>query len=248
LPETEEEIKLFQKLQQRNETRKLKRKQDAAKKTHNTLFTWPSPASVLLAKHLLREGHNISDMPALVNPNLMLIDQTRLSNALMCQPQQRNTRGRIFGGFLMRRAFEIAFTTAYMFLGQQPLFREVDRVEFKSPVEVGNLLQLSSCVLYTSNHAQGIDQDYNRLLNPDYDNTSVSFVGGPKIHVEVLACVTRPEEGTSSVSNTFHFTFESRDPNRLLRRVVPNSAEQAHSVVTQIEINAQQEEQDALGI
>lgn len=235
---------MFEKLNRRNEQRKLKRKQEelAKKQGGATLLSWPTPTSVLLAKQLLHEGHNIADMPALVDRNLMLIDQTRLSNALMCQPQQRNTRGRIFGGFLMRRAFEIAFTTAYMFLGQQPLFREVDRVEFKSPVEVGNLLQLSSCVLYTSNHPKGIDQDYKRLLNPEeYAKTPHEFVGGPKVHIEVLACVTRPEEATSSVSNSFHFTFESRDQGRELRRVVPSSAEQANSVVCQVENNAQQD-------
>lgn len=34
--------------------------------------------------------------------------------------QERNLHGRVFGGFLMRRAFELAFSTAYLFAGTRP--------------------------------------------------------------------------------------------------------------------------------
>jgi hypothetical protein len=36
--------------------------------------------------------------------------------------QVKNMSGRIFGGFLMRRAFELAFATAYTFAGWRPQF------------------------------------------------------------------------------------------------------------------------------
>ena len=49
--------------------------------------------------------------------------------ATRCNPQQRNTAGRIFGGFLMRRAFELAHATAYRFCGQPPSIVEVDEGE-----------------------------------------------------------------------------------------------------------------------
>ncbi len=107
----------------------------------------------------------------------------QLSNAMICQPQQRNVHGRVFGvrvarctvsvavavavavatprvvctalhmqGFLIRRAFELAFATAYLFCGELPLLVEVDEVAFRSPVEVGNLVQFDSCVLYKSDN------------------------------------------------------------------------------------------------
>ena len=56
---------------------------------------------------------------------------------------------RIFGGFLMRRAFELAFSTAYMFGGDKPEILEVDDISFVSPVDVGDLLIFKSRVLYT---------------------------------------------------------------------------------------------------
>lgn len=43
-------------------------------------------------------------------------------------------------GFLMRRSFELAFATAYLFGGDKPRFLEVDDISFDKPVDVGDLL------------------------------------------------------------------------------------------------------------
>ena len=56
-------------------------------------------------RELLVESQPYLTMPSLAAHTAMLMRDTRTSNALLCQPQQRNTAGRIFGGFLMRRAF-----------------------------------------------------------------------------------------------------------------------------------------------
>lgn len=61
----------------------------------------------------------------------LLMDSTRLSNTLTCQPQQRNMHGRVFGGFLMRRAYELAFATVHTFAGSRPRFLQVDRVRIR---------------------------------------------------------------------------------------------------------------------
>ena len=42
------------------------------------------------------------DMPGLAVGDAVLINQTRRETMIICQPQQRNTAGRIFGGYLMR--------------------------------------------------------------------------------------------------------------------------------------------------
>ena len=55
----------------------------------------------------------------------------------------------IFGGFLMRRGFELAYTSAYLFGGDKPNFLEVDDISFDSPVDVGDLLVFKSRILYT---------------------------------------------------------------------------------------------------
>ena len=42
--------------------------------------------------------------------------------------QVRNMSGRVFGGFLMRRAFELAFACAYTFAGWRPQFVRCEEV------------------------------------------------------------------------------------------------------------------------
>ena len=96
-------------------------------------------------KSLLREGRVLCDMPALADRDSMLIKDTRLENALICQPQQRNLHGRIFGGFLMHRASELAFSTCYAFVGHTPCFLEVDHVDFLRPVSLSPCIYMNLC-------------------------------------------------------------------------------------------------------
>lgn len=203
VPETEAEMSLFAEGESRNEHRKQRRQQgslDASKEAVNQKRL----------KDILAEGRILCDMPALADRDTVLIRQTKLENALICQPQQRNMHGRIFGGFLMRRAYELAFATCYVFAGARPIFREVDHVDFRKPVDVGNLLRFKACVLYTE----------------------VDRVDRPLIHVEVVANVTQPEARTSEVSNTFYFTFSvdseiSKTGIMPVRRVLPETEEEA---------------------
>lgn len=124
-PETEQEKLLFQEAEARNNLRKRKRRGERRDFENGEV----NRLEVLLA-----EGRIFCDMPALADRESILLRDTRLENSLICQPQQRNIHGRIFGGFLMHRAFELAFSTAYAFAGMVPYFLEVDHVDFLRPV------------------------------------------------------------------------------------------------------------------
>lgn len=50
----------------------------------------------------------------------------------------------------MRRAYEVAFATCYVFAGARPTFLEVDEIAFVRPVEVADLLRLRAVVLHTA--------------------------------------------------------------------------------------------------
>lgn len=65
------------------------------------------------AAELLDAAGPLLRMPTLADPGTILMDATAHSNAMVAQPQSRNLHDRIFGGFLMRRAYELAFSTAY---------------------------------------------------------------------------------------------------------------------------------------
>ncbi|XP_027350135.1 acyl-coenzyme A thioesterase 9, mitochondrial isoform X3 [Abrus precatorius] len=209
-PETANEKLLFEQAEARNNLKKRKRGGEKRE--------WENGEENRL-QALLAEGRIFCDMPALADRDSILLRDTSLENSLICQPQQRNIHGRIFGGFLMHRAFELAFSTAYAFAGLVPYFLEVDHVDFLRPVDVGDFLRLKSCVLYTEVH------------DPDQ----------PLINVEVVAHVTRPELRSSEVSNTFHFTFTVRPEAKAmkngfkLRNVVPATEEEASRILERID-------------
>jgi acyl-coenzyme A thioesterase 9 len=125
-------------------------------------------------------------------------------------PQQRNLSGRIFGGFLLRRAFELAFATTYVFGGAKPKFHSVADMNFLRPVEVGDLMRVRARVLHSAQ----------------------TSCGRPVVDVEVEALVTKPESMQSEVSNTFMFKFYvgERNEGRVARRVLPSSREEAAHV------------------
>ncbi|XP_013607191.1 PREDICTED: acyl-coenzyme A thioesterase 9, mitochondrial isoform X2 [Brassica oleracea var. oleracea] len=209
-PETELEKLLFEEAEARNNLRKKKRGGERKELEHGEYNKLGG---------LLAEGRIFSDMPALADRNSILLKDTRLENSLICQPQQRNIHGRIFGGFLMHRAFELAFSTAYAFAGLVPYFLEVDHVDFLRPVDVGDFLRFKSCVLYTQ----------------------LDKVDCPLINIEVVAHVTSPEIRSSEVSNTFYFKFtvrpeaKARNNGFKLRNVVPATEEEARHILERMD-------------
>lgn len=126
-PESEREKSLYEAAEARNKLRKSKTKNEKMETGNGETNRFEA---------LLAEGRIFCDMPALADRDSILLRDTRLENSLICQPQQRNIHGRIFGGFLMLRAFELAFSTAYAFAGMIPSFLEVDHVDFLRPVSI----------------------------------------------------------------------------------------------------------------
>ena len=77
---------------------------------------------------------------------------------------------KIFGGFLMRLAYELGFTTARLFTRQyaklsnlyqcfcsrscrRPVtFLSLDKISFAKPVPIGSILRLKSEILYTEDN------------------------------------------------------------------------------------------------
>uniref|UniRef100_A0A803KTR8 HotDog ACOT-type domain-containing protein n=1 Tax=Chenopodium quinoa TaxID=63459 RepID=A0A803KTR8_CHEQI len=135
-PETTQEKLLWEQAEARNKMRRLKRAEQNKEKNKKV---------VSRIDKLLAEGQEFVDLPALADMDSILIRDTCQQSSMICQPQQQNVHGRIFGGYLMRKASELAFSTAYTFDGASPRFVEVDHVYFVKPVDVGNFLRMKSC-------------------------------------------------------------------------------------------------------
>jgi len=132
--------------------------------------------------------HKAMSFKARVKPqNSVWFEDAKLKNLIICQPENRNRFNKIFGGFIMRQAFELAWANTYVFGKSRPFCMHMDDILFKSPVEVGQLL---------------------------YFNSQICYIQDNYIQTRVSAEVVNPKTGELSVTNVFHFTFQilDRDP------------------------------------
>ena len=128
----------------------------------------------------------------------------------------------------MRRAYELAYATAYAFGGDKPRFLEVDDISFESPVDIGDLIVFQSRVLYTLPEGSDMTETYFKDLGKH-----------PLVMIEVEAWVTEPEKVKARVSNRFYFTFGL--PNRdTCRKVLPSNIDQARRMALRMEADEEQ--------
>eukprot|EP00443_Scrippsiella_acuminata_P016013 CAMPEP_0115224526 /NCGR_PEP_ID=MMETSP0270-20121206/29618_1 /TAXON_ID=71861 /ORGANISM="Scrippsiella trochoidea, Strain CCMP3099" /LENGTH=447 /DNA_ID=CAMNT_0002638835 /DNA_START=37 /DNA_END=1380 /DNA_ORIENTATION=- len=228
----DEQTALFNLGRQRDAVRKEQRKQAKSSAVGRAL----DEEGMQTAQALMDQAQPLLTMPSLANPNDVFLSETQMQNTFLTMPQQRNTAGRIFGGFLMRRAYELARSTAHLFGGRRPVFHELDEVTFKAPVSVGDMVKFEACVLYTS-----------EKMDP---------AGRATIHTEVVAHVLKPETRQTLLSNTFNFTFgltkniDGSGGSVLgtdieLRRVLPATSAEAYRIVERYEADARQVAEDA---
>ena len=214
-PETDVEKLQFEAGKRRAQAKK------AARKNRKTL----DQEVDVQAKKLLAEAGPLLNMPSLADPNSILMNATQLQNAEMAQPQLRNLANRIFGGFLMRRAFELAYACSYLFGGARPRFLEVDEVSFQAPVDVGDLTVFNARVLYTHMIQDGSSMDFQPIDG---------MKNVPLVTIEVEAWIAEPEERNAKLSNQFYFTF-ALPSDTVVRKVLPSSMDEARRMVKRIQ-------------
>nr|CAB3219767.1 acyl-coenzyme A thioesterase 9, mitochondrial-like [Phallusia mammillata] len=118
-------------------------------------------------------------------PDSVWMESTKLKNAIICFPEQRNIHNKVFGGFLMRKAFELAWANACVFSNSRPSVAFMDDIFFHCPVPIGSLLLMSS---------------------------QISFTEGKYFMARVNAEVMNTLTGESRTSNVFYFTFTCTKP------------------------------------
>lgn len=196
-------------------------RKEARKKQKN--FETPLDSQIeKMALGLLREAGPLKNIPSLANPRSILMEQTKLQNCELAQPQTANLANQIFGGFLMRRAFDLAYATAYVFAGCRPRFLEVGQVAFTIPVNVGDLTSFQAQVIYANVH------DDLRGFNIYRGQKDV-----PLISIEVSAWVVLPEQASAKLSNRFTFTF-AVNAGTEIRNVLPSNMEEARKMAVQL--------------
>ncbi|KAL0479428.1 acyl-coenzyme A thioesterase, mitochondrial [Acrasis kona] len=108
------------------------------------------------------------------------MSSTLLTNTKIMHPQQRNIHNKIFGGYLIRQAYELAWVTAYTYSKHRPTFISLDDNSFLKPVEIGSVVNFASRVVYTATNTVQI-----------------------RVEVEVVS----PSIGKTDTTNVFQFAF-----------------------------------------
>ncbi|KAN0050312.1 hypothetical protein ACTA71_003429 [Dictyostelium dimigraforme] len=165
------------------------------------------------------------------NTNFIPMNSTSLETVILCQPQEKNINGQIFGGYLMRMAFETAFTTCFMkFPESLPRFRSISGLKFLKPVEIGDILNMESTITYS------------KPMNDDGGSCGENQTYFTQ--VEVLAYVTDPSIGEKKLSNVFNFTFycapsksqkeklQQQNTNKKLKQILPQTYSEAMRYLT----------------
>ena len=190
--ETADEQRLFA----RGERNSQQRKQRA--QTALTKHTPDDAESDLIHAYWLRQLQYHDPNDALRQPaHVHFMDGTRLQSASIMQPQYRNRHHfMIFGGFLLKQTFELAFSCAAAFAHARPTFVSLDPSTFQNPVPVGSILYLTATVVYT-------DPPLLAAAGERADGDAAHT----RVQVRVDSKVRDVEHGVAKPTGQFNYTF-----------------------------------------
>ena len=144
------------------------------------LNAFEEPPSKEEYRHLrkLHQAQEEEDFTGLLAGNLIRSNWERM------YPEQENVPEKIFGGYVIRRAFELALMHAEKVAPDRPVFVRVNRINFLQPIRIGDKLDFTSRIVYTGNTSLSIEIDIER---------------------------TSLDQVTKALSNTCVFTFVNVD-------------------------------------
>ncbi|KAH6911882.1 Thioesterase/thiol ester dehydrase-isomerase [Coprinopsis sp. MPI-PUGE-AT-0042] len=88
----------------------------------------------------LRHGQEGDGSPL---PDRVWMGETCIDNCMLMFPQERNVHSKVFGGYLMRLAYE-------SILSRSRAVSIIDGIAFARPVPIGSILRLESMILHTT--------------------------------------------------------------------------------------------------
>lgn len=181
----------------RGEKNKERRISDSKRDLQSTPPTQNESQKIhdMYLKHLDKSTGSFSRITLHDHANSLLMKNVKLKSCITCSPEHRNVHNKIFGGFLMRKAIELAEANFALYMrDSSPKCIDIADISFKAPVEIGSLLLLNSQIIATRNRMAIL-----------------------RIHAEVV----RPELNEQKTTNIFYFVFES--DKKILPHIVPES-------------------------
>jgi acyl-coenzyme A thioesterase 9 len=145
--------------------------------------------------------------------NALWMGSTQIQSVMIMQPQYRNRHNfMIFGGFLLKSTFELAFTCASAISHSRPTFIALDPSTFENPVPVGSVLYLTATVAYTD----------SPIVSSGDGDAKVSPEGSTRIQVRVDSKIRDVAHGETKPTGQFNYTFEVKKDIK----IIPESYDQ----------------------
>ena len=120
------------------------------------------------------------------------VDYSRTTITELMIPSFANFSGKVHGGILLSLMDKVAYVCASKHSGAYCVTVSVDGVEFKEPVEVGELVSLSA---------------------------SINYVGNSSMIVGIRVVSLKPKTGDEKHTNSCYFTMVAKDEDGALMKV-----------------------------
>jgi acyl-CoA hydrolase len=85
------------------------------------------------------------------------VDETRVVMSRLMQPPDANSWGNVHGGAIMRMVDEAGGVVAIRHSRCQAVTVAMDRMTFKQPVHIGDLLTIRACLTYTGRSSMEVE-------------------------------------------------------------------------------------------
>lgn len=146
------------------------------------------------------------NLPERKPSNVHFMETTKIQTAAIMQPQYRNRHHfMIFGGFLLKQTFELAFCCAASFAHARPSFLSLDPSTFENPVPVGSVLYLTATVVYTDPPVVSSSSDSETAGQGGATTNGAKPL--TRVQVRVDSKVRDVEHGETKPTGTFNYTF-----------------------------------------
>ena len=107
--------------------------------------------------HRLHNAQEAPDFHGLLARDLVTTGWERM------YPEQENVPKKIFGGYVIRKAYEQSALCAELVAPHRPVIVSVNRINFNQPVRMGDRLRFQSRVTYTGGRSLSVETDILRL-------------------------------------------------------------------------------------
>ncbi|CAF9920726.1 MAG: hypothetical protein HETSPECPRED_004344 [Heterodermia speciosa] len=204
LVESEEERRLFALGEKNSNAKKALAKTALRKQTPND-----EESDLIHAMWLRQLEYHDPNNPIRKPDNVVYMESTRMHSSQIMQPQYRNRHNfMIFGGFLLKQTFELAFCCAAAFSHSRPTFVSLDPSTFENPVPVGSVLYLTATVAYTDPPLVTTPDDVHRTSDVGSNlQDEASDSNYTRVQIRIDSKVRNIEHGETKPTGQFNYTF-----------------------------------------